>query len=819
MTYSQYSSKAPTGYLTSGAYPVSSNPYSPAGRTTSYPSKMSTYAQKLDASEGSQAVVETRYLSEILGARLYLNHRPLLNSNSTITTITVSNGTINPTLTNYKQGYIVFSTLPTQSSFTVSYTAAPDSFSMWHLNAIQDDIQTIQSVLGPTSVSTYPGLRNLDYGIFNSPQDSVVNGVAQNAVYLSHLNRNITIGSTEDPTLTGSLGIRHTIKIGRNTDSVHLDATGIKFNSSSSLNNTVIQLGNKTGDSIFFLGNMSGAGQVTFGGPERPDIHSGTIPPGILAAYTGAVVRIRGDLVYLGNISGVGAITVVNATGETSTVIGDFTVTSKLTVLGNSTLVGPVTTNILNIQNKAYLYGDLIANNTVGSGGDGQSLLDNLDASEVAHTYKTVMQKKGIPNSIISAPLRVRNVIPVTGVNTAYQYVDTRTGLVGDQWMVTGLVLANAGPSGAHPSIIQLRTNIPIITGTYTGTVGGFGGSWSKGLMDPGTTWIKIYEGTAAGYTAPIYGYTVEGIQGNSVTGLNVFTPKLNSPNIQTNDKFVLYNPYAVPYQYIDVTPGLNPTFVVSGNTTEPLRIAFEEEVRILKARSPSYELGTALYNSISGLTNATVTGSAYIFASMVGTDIEAAPVFIARPSPVRMPGETVIGEVIATASSPAYNSWTTLDVVSYRPGTKYDSAWLPIITDKIITGRAISMTGNGRTKLYFNHHLGGDADMFSLATDLYLARMTSGNPRETWNQHHSPLFSIAGGDRRNHIVGMSGDFTKIPLTNTMYGNSVTSARDASVFYLDSRLVGIEVSNNTIESMTNGGSAFNYARLVIRRDS
>jgi hypothetical protein len=882
MAYTSFSTHAPTGE--SQKFVVSPNPYSDKGRNIGYPTRFSTYVNKISELDGAQTVTENRTVDELIGNRLYLWHRPMVAADGTPLTITVQGGgspLLDTSATNAKSAYIVFTALPT-SDFSVTYIAVPDYLNAWHLNTLQDDIMEMQKNLGVSTLTGAPGLRNLAFASFDLPNDANYSGLAQRAVYLSHLAQNIVIGSTNDPSLAGSLGTNHRIQLGRSTDAVVVDATGFHVTQSNGLLTSSITLGSRTGDFITYKGHLSGEGPITIGGPAWTNIggtdwasrgYSGTVfSSGLTGSfYSGAMLRVHGDVAVNGQLRANGALTIVTSTGTTSVVLGDWTIQDELYVYGVSYLNGPTEATTVNIHNNLNLDGNLIMTNTVGADG-GQGLVDNLDCSEVAHSYKTIARKR-------------LNYSVVDGSHITYQYgpkLDTyaphyaltRSGLVGEIIALTGDVNAPAGPSGAHPNVIQLNVHWPVTSGTcgpLTGvfqslgkTSGSWSGVWDPGFMDPGSAWIKIVQGSAKGFTAPIYGYRIEEVlgknvpqvagqapQGTVIKKINVFCPELVDPRPSTSDVALIYNPSTIAYNFISAAGGAVPTFQVSGSEDFPFKVAFEDEVRIMKSTTASLSLANALDKSINGMTANTVrTGIAYIFASANNTDPENPPTFKARPVPYRMPNETVIGEVVASLDTAGTN-WSILDTVSYRPGGIYDSSWLPIVSGCLPnqhSGRFVPMlsyTGMDtkfRTApvLYFQHHLGPDIDLYSINAQLYLAAPHTGNPANPYlsgylakyNQTHTNLFSFQGQDSRNvgfvnkavldnqngktHFNGM---FTRIELSAPTYrydspGNysnynqpgsyNFNSQRAASICYLDGKIIGLQLLPGLVDAIGTG---------------
>ena len=566
MTFDNFGSHAPTGYSHTK---VSSNSYDPTyGRDIPFPNKLSVHIRKIDQADGSQSVVEQRTTADLIGNRLYLWHRPLVDTLGGTVDITIGGGgspVLNELATNVKQGYIVFSSLPT-SNFTVSYLAAPDCITTWHVNNLQDEVMELQKTLGPTDLTGFPGLRNLAYGTFDSPANTTLATVAQRAIYLSHLNSNITIGSSDDPSVTAIYGSSHGITIGRSSDYVNFNVTGFKITQTNSSTPAIIELGTLTGDKITYKGTLSGAGQLTIGGSEWSNYSGIIFTTGLTGSfYTGSMLRVHGDVSVMGRIQSIGGIIVNTATGETSEILGDFSVRDELYVYGQTHLIGDTDTNKLEVNDHIYLDGNLIANNSFG-----QSLVDGLDCSEIAHTYKTVTRKR-IPYSVIDGPFNTNQVSPKL---TAYSpfYSLNNSKCAGELFTITGIVNAPSGPSGEHPNIIQLNLSTQVVTGTL-GTTGTVNGVWCKALHDPGQLWMYVRKGSSVGFNTPLYGYTIESGNTTSIVKLNVFSPELVEPRPTTNDEVVLYNPYNVPYNFVKVTDGANPIFSISGSSSISVKI------------------------------------------------------------------------------------------------------------------------------------------------------------------------------------------------------------------------------------------------------
>ena len=815
---------------------VSPNEYAPEGRNTSYPTNFDTYVVNISDADGSvQVNGEPHTVDQLVGNRLYLYHRPMIQPDGTVATVTSSEGTVTQINTNAKQGYIEYSTAPDNDpdvvSFTVSYLATPDCFSQWQLNKLQDSIMEVQGQLGVTNQTGWAGLRTVNAVITDTPTDAI-NTLLPNLVSLPNLETDLRISSSDVTTLTGTLGDRRRIQIGRSHDDIHFEGTGITMGSVAGYapdDYADVWLSNRTGDRVFCAGIFSGHDQMTIGGAGAAvGNFSGLLFTGAPEGdhFSGSMLRVMGDAFVQGGIVTYGPVVVVTTTGETSTVIGDFTISDELFVYGVSHLIGPTETNELRTFGDYTLDGSLIAKNLKGAGERGHSLIDNLDASEIAHTYKTV-NRKNLDNYIVSAPKTLDRHDP-TRVVWGSDYVLSGSKVAGDVFGITGFFTAAASESGSYTSILQLQFTsgtLPVVSGFGdAGFATGFvdGAIFSRSLLDAGSLWIEaLSPSAAAGYQAPIFGYTIQEVQGNHLTKLNVYTPAPPDNAITANDSFLLYSPGCEHYSYITSAGGANPSVTVTASAASQIHVAFEDEVRIFDADSAATSIKKALQYSSSGGYGTSPTGIAYVFASMKDVDIEANPTVVTRATPFRMPNETIIGEVVATGSDEF--GWTIAETTSYRPGGLYDSAWIPIhsgagTTPRIThSGRVISnfeanATGN---QLFFNHNLGAGLNFSDVNTTLYLGSYGSRPTDEIHiNKYRSSVQSMWGHDFRGP-VGLSGSFTSMSLNK----DSVANSPEASVFFMDGRVIGIQFTDNVLDAPEGSDVKFDHLRLVMKRTS
>ena len=828
MPYKTFNNHAPTGATGNARLSVTPNPYAPEGLVIGYPTKFDLYVTHITEVDGSQQVTrEPHYPSELQGSRLYLHHRPLVDTTGGITDITVTDGTIIKANTDAVQAYIEFSVDPTggpDSPFHVTYTAAPDCFNHEQFNRVKESVMELERQMGPNNQTGWIGFRNSAVATFDKPSNAW-DTLLQNFYSLPHLKADIRISSTDDNTLSGSLGDRRVIQIGRVRDQVVLEGTGIIIGGvkDASITGSIIQLGTQTGDKIKYSGTFSGDDQMTIGSPQAEVArHSGKQFSSLLSGwfYSGAMLRVHGDIACMGSMDILGPVNVLHSTGETSSINGDLLVRDELTVNGQTHLQGPTDTNAIHCRRHITLDGNLYVNNTKGVGVRGHSLIDNLDCSEIEHTYKPV-NRKAFDNYIIQAPKSTSYYAPryyVYGTD----YVVSGGNVPGDTFLLTGIFTQAASDSGAHFSVLQLNFEgnpLPMVSGFYhtTGTPAkpsGYddGGIFSRGLFDPGSLWVRVLNGLAAGYEAPIYGHKVEQYSGDYVTKINAFTPAQPDQAIANADKFMLFSPGCEYYDFIQ--GGATATDIkISASAADPLWIAFKDEVRVLESTTIDYSINDALNRSTSGVAGTNTTGTAFIFASKKGIDIEAAPAIVVRPTPFSMPDETLLGEVTATGLSST--SWEIKERTSYRPGGKYDSAWIPVATyEGVTSGRTMAKISDQTGMFYFSHSLGADVTFADVTADIYLGSYGDRWSRSENPNHHRAFFhSLWGADNR-HQSKLSGAFTKIPLSNL----TGSKARDTSVIYMDGKTIGIQFQPAVMHGTRSGVVGFDYMRLIMTRN-
>ena len=149
MSYEQYSSYGYTGDVEAAKNRIPNNAYdSNLAEAVEFPNKYDLFVNKDNTTVGAFSVVESHTLDDLNGSTLYLDHRPDVDANGTPVTISSSDGTLDQSTLNLTTATIDFSTLPTATTFTVSYSARGDKVWDSHINALQNAVMRVQTTLG-----------------------------------------------------------------------------------------------------------------------------------------------------------------------------------------------------------------------------------------------------------------------------------------------------------------------------------------------------------------------------------------------------------------------------------------------------------------------------------------------------------------------------------------------------------------------------------------------------------------------------------------------------------------------------------------------
>lgn len=737
MTYSQYNDIAITGFDESIKNRVDNNSNSSNSETSSYPNKFDLFVNKENSSVGSFSVTETHTLSQLAGSTLYLDHRPSVDYTGGITSFVISDGgVIDSSLTDLAYGTVQFTTLPSASPFTVTYSAAPDKVQDSHLNSLQNTVMNLQQAVGlkQTVGGNGTGLITLPIVVYYDPsslsEHQVLQDILPNIVLPAHLSEDFYLGSTDVVGVPG-YGQGITIYIGQPSavtrDDVWIDADNFTLATTNGLAGApggTYRFGLTTGDSIGISGIVQIASQTDIGLPGGARANISMYVPGGGAAsfYATAALRVHGGIWFGSGMSGNGSITFITTTGEAVDIQGNLIAT---TLDVNSTSNFDGTAQFHNNVSVDYP-GQLITNNDIvlnTKPNETPSKIDNLDPSYAAHivgyipTAGEIVQSVRLPiNNPVSAPY-------LSGAKQHPVYGFWMYPMIGG-WTYTGSVKYEAASISGNQNILLIDSAM-LALGTPTapaGTAPSLGGGSSTtgdyctGLFNPGDTFIEIRAASDQdAYSYPIYDHQPF-YNGGTVTGLNIYVAA-DDAALQSSiagKQYRIYQPGNVPMGHMGTGWGgalSAPLAIVGtqsssdypygilsyntdrawlgGNYVTANSVQFK---RTATAGATTVSIADALKKSIN-MGTAPSTGIAYIYA--VGSDTNGtaeqsitlraspSPWGIASPNmqmgtPRNVPGQHVpIGEVIAKTTDGT--TWSHVESVGYRENGYYDSCWVPL--------------------------------------------------------------------------------------------------------------------------------------------
>jgi len=760
MTYNQYTNTPVTGYSESVKNRIDNNSNAANSEASAFPTKFDLFVNKENTSIGAYAVTETHTLSQIVGSTLYLDHRPAVDYTGGLGSFVISDGgVIDTTQTDVAGASVEFTTLPTVSPFSISYSAAPDRVQDAHLNSLQNAVMNIETSLGirspiggqGTGIITLPALIAInprDYATYSALQ-----GIMPNMIMVQHLGQNLVLGSTDVAGIPG-YGTGVTISIGStgvaSRDYVIIDTNNFTLRASDSAPATY-SLGIHTGESVNISGQVTIASKVVIGLNGGAGFNfQNTVPTGAQAFYTGAALQVHGGVWFGSGLSGNGSVTFVTTTGQSVTVSGELDATSLVTsgpatFGGNTTIHGYVA-----IVNPGYLVTDNDITLQPKAGGV-PSLIDGLDPSYA----NWAINNPGVPGSITSTVRTPIDTAPIQYSNGAKKhpvYGFMMYPIVGG-WSYTGTVnyekasvagnrnilLLNANMSGIGPCSTSQSTSVNLGGGTLSS------GDYCTGLFNPGDTFIEIKSASDVdAYSYPIYYHTPYLNGSNIVTGLNVYVAA-DDQALQTSvagKKYRLYQPGNSPIQHLSGWAGAQVSPLASYGTlssadypyatvntiTNPAWLGGNNVINsnaqfkhVLQAGTIGVAPKDALEKSINNITGSiNATGIAYVFIAGSNTNSTSetsiqvrcspTPYGMAGPqmqmgSPRLVPGQHIpVGEILATTTNGT--TWTYLDAVSYRPNGVYDSCWVPLVEYK-----STSIPAYGRCLPFYSSSIQSDSE------------------------------------------------------------------------------------------------------------
>jgi hypothetical protein len=667
MTYSQYSDNAYTGDAESIKNRISSNSNDSSSETSSWPSKFDIFTSKENSSATDFAVTEEHTLSEFNGSKLYLHHRPASNTGGSFMDIVPSDGSIDTGSTDLFKKSVTFSTLPTVDPFYITYTATADKIEDSHINAVQNSIMAIQSVLGVqstasgdgTGIVTLPIVIMSDVGSLAHLQ--AIQSALPNVILARHLTEDFYISSTNDvdmPANNVTIWIGNTGTLTRDRAVLDLDSITVQATNTSGAGGEpagIYIYSSNTGDQIGFSGVTEFASQVTVGLAHGSLITSfNDTVPGIAGAfYSGAAFRAHGGMWFGSGLSGNGSVTFVTVSGEAVTVIGAFDATD-LSVQDESWFYG-----VTNLYNKVKVNapGYFTTNNDVTLETKPNGAPSKIDGLDPSYANASLQHSPVINSSLTHS---VRHDISEAHDSQGQNYkLHPQLGLnmyplIGG-WTYTGVVNYEKAVSGEHDNILLLSSsmtgigdNFPSSAGTNLGGGNAPYGDYSTGLFNPGDTFIELdlAIGNRNRVSYPIYYHTPEALSAGVLTGVNVYvaadTNALADGTTLAGTSYRLYQPGNVPLDHLRADsdtsfssatqpvvnlgnannadyPNVDVSFITDGPWDGGSTIDGAPMHKRINAGSViSVNVLNALSKSIEGdaITGGSLTGVAYIYAT-----------------------------------------------------------------------------------------------------------------------------------------------------------------------------------------------------------
>jgi hypothetical protein len=231
---------------------VHNNPFHPTAERIQWPAKYDEFVRKSNEAMSALMVSdETGKLVDVLTGSLnayHLQHIPQRG-----TTIQVSDGVIDTSLTNWQQGIVFFSTLPSADDFVFTYMAQPDRYYGEYLTQVADVLHEVQNFLG-AGTTEGEGLRNAPLTFVTKSAN--LGARFPHGVDLSALQRDITIAGVTT----------QNIRLGNGLDTVEMRAAEFRVRGLPGGGSVDMFFGWDTGDTAYFSGGANFTGDVLING-------------------------------------------------------------------------------------------------------------------------------------------------------------------------------------------------------------------------------------------------------------------------------------------------------------------------------------------------------------------------------------------------------------------------------------------------------------------------------------------------------------------------------------------------------------------------
>lgn len=578
MAYNQYSIYAYTGNAEAAKNRVSSNSADAINsEDTGYPHRFDLYVNKENASIGGYAVVEDHATADLDGSTLFVDHRFNVDATGGLGDITVTDGVLDIETINTTKSSIDFSTLPSEETFKISYTATTDKVQDSHLNVLQNAMMQMQQKLGlqnavdgvGTGLTTLPIVTTFDPAE-QSSIDQIKQTILPNMVMLGHLEADTKIGSTSNPVLGSFGGDGFTITLGNDAAAGSMDhlrffGQTLQVENKDGLPGSFYYSMN-TGDQFHCSGIAEFASQVTIGrrhggaGVQLGNssfMFPGEIPGGLSGFYNNALLRVNGSI-YVGNgMSGIGGFTFLITSGEVFDIVGNLEATDLL-VENTSSFHGPAA---FRDRTNASYPGFFTTNNDIelrDRPGGAPGRIDDLDPSYA--------------NTVIHSPSQLLGVVSTQLRDQVFDTVYEQPWASGAKqhpihkfhmypmmggFSFSGTVQFAKAASFSNKNVLIVETALQRI-----GAGANEYGSFSQGMFTAGDTHIEIDNGGGDRLSYPIYYHDRvidDGAAHAIVTGLNLYVATdddvLISPTVN-GQAFRIFQPSNVPVKHLSVDFG-----------------------------------------------------------------------------------------------------------------------------------------------------------------------------------------------------------------------------------------------------------------------
>jgi hypothetical protein len=582
MVYNQYSSYAYTGNVEGVKNRISSNSADTNNsEDTLFPIAYDLFVNKENASNAGFGVSEQHSTADLAGSKVYLDHRLFVDTTGGYAGITSSNGTIDQSSINLTEGSVSFSSVPTDTTYALSYSARSDKVFDSHINALQNAVMRLQQKFGLQAAigGIGTGLSTLELVTNYTPPnqgalDGIKNNILPNIVTLGHLEGDLKIGSTNNSLLSSHGGVGVVVTLGNHdasgpVDAIQIDGELFKVSNKLGARPVDIQLGASTGDVLGVSGLANFRSQVTIGLPGAgAGAYQGFVPNLLTGFYNEAMLRVNGGIYFGAGMSGNGNVTFVTTTGGRVDIVGDLEATD-LHVENTSQFDGQaVFLDFVDARSPGYFTTNKDIELRTKTNGE-PALIDGLDPSYGQVATESAAEVFGAVTTHLRSDFGTLESTPYVSGAKRHPVHDFFMYPMLGGWGFTGVVqFAKASDHSSKNVLICDSYMLSIDTVAAREY-----GSYSQGLFNPGDTFLEIENGSSERVTYPIYYHDKvfeDGQTHAGVTGFNLYLATdddvLVSPTVN-GQNYRIFQPSNIPARHLstDFSTDTSPT-VTFGN-------------------------------------------------------------------------------------------------------------------------------------------------------------------------------------------------------------------------------------------------------------